>query len=50
MHTDQSNFELTSKEKVDSIGVMASSAVCSKKIQYLEKWKVYTSMLLKQIY
>jgi len=27
MHTDQSNFELTSKEKVDSIGVMASSAV-----------------------
>lgn len=24
----QSNFELTSKEKVDSIGVIASSAVC----------------------
>ena len=28
--TDQSNFELTSKENVDSIGVIASSAVCSK--------------------
>jgi len=26
----QSNFELTSKENVDSIGVIASSAVCSK--------------------
>lgn len=26
--TYQSNFELTSKEKVDSIGVIASSAVC----------------------
>lgn len=29
--TYQSNFELTSKEKVDSIGVIASSAVCSLK-------------------
>lgn len=27
--TYQSNFELTSKENVDSIGVIASSAVCS---------------------
>ncbi|KVH94385.1 Glutathione peroxidase [Cynara cardunculus var. scolymus] len=26
--THQSNFELTSRENVDSIGVMASSAVC----------------------
>jgi len=26
----QSNFELTSKENVDSIGVIASSAVCTK--------------------
>lgn len=26
--TYQSNFELTSKENVDSIGVIASSAVC----------------------
>lgn len=26
--THQSNFELTSKENVDSMGVIASSAVC----------------------
>ena len=29
--TYQSNFELTSKENVDSIGVIASSAVCRSK-------------------
>lgn len=30
--THQSNFELTSNEKVDSMGVIASSAVCSQKL------------------
>ena len=33
----QSNFELTSKEKVDSIGVIASSAVCPNIIMKKEK-------------
>lgn len=33
----QSNFEFTSKEKVDSIGVMASCAVCQNQVPILRE-------------
>ena len=41
--TYQSNFELTSREKVDSIGVIASSAVWSSlyiKLYFKLKWNL----------